>query len=55
MCASAVEADKCSELRGGLVNVPMAGKELAGCVVCGVRLWVFWGDNASRRQDQGEG
>jgi hypothetical protein len=35
--------------------VPMAGKELAGCVVCGVRLWVVRGDNASRRQYQGDG
>lgn len=40
MCAGAVETDKRSKLRGGLVNVPMAGKELAECVVCGVCEWV---------------
>lgn len=38
MCAGAVETDKCSKLRGGLVNVPMAGNELAECVVCGVSV-----------------
>ena len=55
MCASAVEANKCSEFRRGLVNVPMADKELGGCVVCGVRLWVVRGDNVLRGENQGEG
>lgn len=42
MCAGAVKADECSELRGGLVDVPMTSKELAGCVVCEVCMGC-WG------------
>jgi hypothetical protein len=40
MCAGTVKADECSELRGGLIDVPIAGKGLTGCAVGGVWVWL---------------